>query len=86
MEVAELVEHFQWLTEEQSRSLSEDQLREVAEEIGDVLIYLDRLADQLALDPVAEAHRKMEINAKKYPVEEALLEDQMRLRSHCLQL
>lgn len=40
VEVAEVVEHFQWLTEQQSRNLPPEKLAEVREEIGDVMIYL----------------------------------------------
>jgi dCTP diphosphatase len=47
VEVSEIVEHFQWLTEEQSRNLPPEKLVEVREEIGDVMIYLVELADKL---------------------------------------
>ena len=67
VEVAEIVEHFQWLTEEQSRNLSPDKLTEVREEIGDVMIYLTELADALAIDSVEAAREKVEINNSKYP-------------------
>jgi dCTP diphosphatase len=67
VEVAEIVEHFQWLTEEQSRNLPPEKLAEVREEIGDVMIYLTELADTLGLDPVEAARAKVEINKRKYP-------------------
>lgn len=69
VEAAELVEHFQWLTPEQSRALDPTKREEVRQEIGDVLIYLTRIADRLGIDPVAAAHDKMVINAAKYPAE-----------------
>lgn len=69
VEAAELVEHFQWLTPVQSDTLDAVQLEEVRQEIGDVLIYLTRIADRLGIDPVAAAHDKMAINAAKYPAE-----------------
>ncbi|MDD5329411.1 MAG: nucleotide pyrophosphohydrolase [Sulfuricella sp.] len=69
VEAAELVEPFQWLTAEQSQALDPARLEQVRQEIGDVLIYLTRLADRLGIDPVAAAHDKMAINAAKYPVE-----------------
>ena len=69
VEAAELVEHFQWLTAEQSQMLDAAKREEVRQEIGDVLIYLTRIADQLGIDPVAAAHDKMVINAAKYPAE-----------------
>lgn len=67
VEAAELVEYFQWLTPAQSDKLDAVQLEEVRQEIGDVLIYLTRIADRLGIDPVAAAHDKMTINAAKYP-------------------
>ena len=69
VEAAELAEHFQWLTEEESRDLPEEELLKVKDEIGDVLIYLVNLADKLALDPVQAAHDKIVKNVEKYPVE-----------------
>ena len=67
VEAAELLEHFQWLTPEQSRDLSPATKAEVAHEIADVLIYLTRLADQLDIDMLAAAAEKMALNACKYP-------------------
>ena len=69
VEAAELVEHFQWLTENQSLSLTETQREPVAQELADVLIYLVRLADRLDIDLLAAAERKIEINARKYPAD-----------------
>ena len=71
VEVAELVEHFQWLSQEESRNIAGEKREEVAEEIGDVLIYLARLSDTLGIDPVASALRKIEKNRGKYPVEKS---------------
>ena len=68
VESAELLEHFQWLTAEQSTRLDARRRRMVADEIADVLIYLTRLADVLRIDPLEAAARKMRQNAKKYPV------------------
>jgi dCTP diphosphatase len=69
VEVAEIVEHFQWLTEVQSQNLPPEKLAEVREEIGDVLIYLTELADKLGIDPVEAARAKVAINGQKYPAE-----------------
>lgn len=71
VEVAEIVEHFQWLTQEESSSLSPRKLAQIKEEIGDVMIYLTRLADLLAIDPLEAAKEKMRLNEKKYPVSKA---------------
>jgi dCTP diphosphatase len=67
VEASEIVEHFQWLTEEQSRNLPPEKLAEVREEIGDVMIYLTELADKLGVDPAEAARSKLEINKQKYP-------------------
>ena len=68
-EAAELVEHFQWLSEEQSSSLGDKKLQEVGEELADILIYLVRVADRLGIDLIQAADRKIAINAERYPVE-----------------
>lgn len=69
VEVSELMEHFQWLTEEQSSALPPEKLQQVREEIGDVLIYLTRLADKLGVDMLEAAAEKIEVNRAKYPVD-----------------
>jgi dCTP diphosphatase len=69
VEAAELSEQFQWLTEEQSRSLSPEAKQLVAEEVADVQIYLVRLADKLGLDIGEAVAAKMEVNRRKYPAE-----------------
>ena len=69
VEAAELVEHFQWLTQEESRNLPDDKLDQVRDEIGDILIYLANLSEKLGIDPVQAAHDKIEKNLIKYPTE-----------------
>ena len=72
IEAAELMEHFQWLTPEQSRAVAEqpDRLAQVAEELADVLCYLLAMANELRLDLSASLEHKMARNAEKYPVEQ----------------
>jgi len=67
IEAAEIMEHFQWLTPEESAALPESRRAAVAYEIADVLLYLVRLADVLDIDPLEAALDKMSINARKYP-------------------
>lgn len=67
VEAGELLEHFQWLTQEQSLHLSPEAKQEVAHEVADVLIYLTRLADRLGIDMLAAVSEKMGLNARKYP-------------------
>lgn len=69
VEAAELLEHFQWLTEAQSRSLPQDKRAEVGAEMADVFLYLLQLSDKLGIDLVEAARSKMRVNALKYPAE-----------------
>jgi len=71
VEVAELVEHFQWLTQAESRNLPADKLAKIKDEIGDILIYLVNLSDKVGIDPLSAAHAKIEKNRANYPVEKA---------------
>ncbi|MCU7810646.1 MAG: nucleotide pyrophosphohydrolase [Candidatus Thiodiazotropha sp. (ex Notomyrtea botanica)] len=68
-ECAELVEHFQWLTEEQSMNLADEKREEVALEMADILIYLIRTAERLDIDLVEAAERKIAINEARYPID-----------------
>lgn len=67
VEAAELVEHFQWLTPEQSATLAPEQRDQVGDELADTLIYLVELADALNIDLLAAARTKIVKNAQKYP-------------------
>lgn len=69
VEAAELLEHFQWLTEEQSRVLADQKLAKVGEEIADVLLYLLQLSDRLQINVLDAAWEKFESNGRKYPIE-----------------
>lgn len=71
VEVAELVEHFQWLTQAESYDLTPEKRDKIKDEIGDVLIYLVNLAGKLGIDPLQAAHEKIEKNRVKYPVSRA---------------
>lgn len=68
-EAGELLEHFQWLSEQQSVSLDADKRDAVALELADILIYLVRLAERLDIDLLDAAHRKIAINQARYPAE-----------------
>ena len=70
-EAGELLEIFQWLTEEQSRNPEARTQAKAAEEIADILLYLVRLGDELGIDPIAAAERKLLENARKYPADKA---------------
>jgi NTP pyrophosphatase (non-canonical NTP hydrolase) len=70
-EAGELLEVFQWLTEEQSRRLDAQARQAAADEVADVLLYLVRIADKLDIDLLAEAKRKLADNERRYPVDKA---------------
>jgi len=72
-EVGELLEIFQWLTEEQSQrsSLTKNQLAAATEELADVLIYAFRLADKLDINLQEAISTKINKNALRYTVEES---------------
>lgn len=71
VEVSEVLEHFQWLSEAQSANLPEEERAAVRLELADVFIYLVRLADTLGIDLMAAARDKLAINAERYPVGKA---------------
>jgi dCTP diphosphatase len=71
VEAGELLEHFQWMTDEQSRDLRPEKRDAVAAEAADVLLYLIQLASALGIDPVAAAQDKLKLNELKYPVDRA---------------
>ena len=67
VEVSEIVEIFQWMTEEESRRLKGKTLQNLEYEIGDVMNYLVALADKYGIDPIEAAKKKLAKNEKKYP-------------------
>lgn len=71
VEAGELLEHFQWLKESESRTLPAATRRKVELEVADVLLYLIRLADELEIDLLRAATKKLKLNARKYPVRKA---------------
>ena len=71
VEAGELLEIFQWQSEDQSRRLTSESLAAASDEVADVLLYLIRLCDQLGIDPIVAAKRKLVANAAKYPADKA---------------
>lgn len=69
VEASELLEHFQWLTEAQSESLSETKRQEVGHEMADIFIYLLRLSERLDIDVLEMVEQKIKINHEKYPAD-----------------
>ena len=69
VEASELVELFQWLTEEESGTLDSAARARVAQELADVLWFLVRLSDRLDIDLLEAAELKLAENARKYPAD-----------------
>lgn len=70
VEAAELMEHFQWISQAESRQPDQQKLVEIGEEMSDVFCYLLALANTLDIDFTAVFLRKMELNRQKYPAEQ----------------
>ena len=69
VEASELVEIFQWLTEEQSYALNDSKKQHTKEEVADIAIYLLRICMKLDIDLEEAIFEKMKMNEEKYPVE-----------------
>ncbi|MDB1144960.1 MAG: nucleotide pyrophosphohydrolase [Alcaligenaceae bacterium] len=71
VEASELLEIFQWMTEEDSYDLDELKKQEVKEEVADIAIYLLRVCIKLDIDLEEAIREKMKKNEQKYPVAKA---------------
>lgn len=69
VEASELMEHFQWLTEAQSKQLCDEKRREVAHELADVFMYTLLLAKRMNIDLMNSTLEKLTINETRYPAE-----------------
>ena len=71
VEAAELVEHFQWMTEQESKNLDQEKKEQVAQELSDTFVYLLRIAEVCEIDLIDAVNKKIELNEKKYPIDKA---------------
>lgn len=71
VEAGEVVEHFQWMTEQESRHLGAESKEQVGQELADTFVYLLRIAEVCGIDLIEATNKKIDLNAKKYPVEKA---------------
>ena len=69
VEAGEVVEHFQWMTEQESLNLNAETKEQVGQELSDTFVYLLRIAEVCGIDLIDSANKKIDLNAKKYPVE-----------------
>ena len=72
VEAAELVEHFQWMTEEKSAQLGPEKHAAVALEMADIFIFLLRLADRLDVNLMEVTRQKVALNDERYPVNKVM--------------
>ena len=70
IETGELMEHFQWIDTEESRSPSAEKMVDIGEELADVLCYAFAIANELNIDIASTMARKMVRNREKYPAKE----------------
>ncbi len=70
IEAAELMEHFQWITPEESRTIQAQQRVQVGEELADVICYALAIANEMNIDITSTFYRKMDLNRNKYPVDQ----------------
>lgn len=71
LEAAEVLEHFQWKSDEEITGYVEKSKDDIADELADVAIYLFELADNMKIDLSKAISEKLDKNAKKYPVNKA---------------
>ena len=71
IEAAELLEHFQWKTPEESAVVIKQKKKEISHEMADIAVYLIELADNLGIDLIQVIKEKMALNEAKYPVAKA---------------
>lgn len=69
VEAGEVVEHFQWMTEEESLNIDAETKELVGQELSDTFVYLLRIAEVCGIDLIDAANKKIDLNARKYPVE-----------------
>jgi dCTP diphosphatase len=69
VEAGELVEHFQWMTEQESQHLDAEKKEQVGQELSDTFVYLLRIAEVCGIDLIEATNKKINLNAEKYPVE-----------------
>lgn len=69
VEAGELVEHFQWIKQSESFELPPEKLDAVEQELADIFVYLIRIADQLGIELIGAAKKKIQSNNAKYPAD-----------------
>lgn len=72
IEAGELMEHFQWISMQASRDLTNDaeKVKEIGEELADVFCYTLAIANEMGIDLASTFYDKMRKNRQKYPAAE----------------
>jgi len=70
-EAAELMEHFRWLTNEQSRAIANSpaDMQYVRDELADIMCFVLSFANSLDIDISSAIRSKLVKNAEKYPAD-----------------
>lgn len=71
LEAAELLEHIQWIADDQVQNIVREKRSEIAAEMADIAIYLTYVAHDLNIDLESAVREKLQSNERKYPVEKA---------------
>jgi len=71
VEAGEVVEHFQWMSAQESLNLNAEKKEQVGQELSDTFVYLLRIAEVCGIDLIEAANNKIDLNAKKYPVDKS---------------
>jgi len=71
LEAGEVLEHFQWKTNEEVIKYLKDHKEDIGDELGDVFNYLLLLSDAAGIDILEAAEKKLKKNEEKYPVDKA---------------
>ena len=66
VEMAELVEIFQWLSEDESRQLPAEQLEHAGQEVGDIVLYLLLLCSELGIDLEQAVRAKLADSERRF--------------------
>lgn len=69
LEASEVLEHFQFKNGDELKQYVVDHKEDLADELADTFVYLLRLASELKIDLVEAAHKKIEKNIAKYPID-----------------
>jgi len=71
LEAAEVLEHFQWKSNEEIEEYLKTNKKEISEELADVLYWVLLMSHELGIDIVEEGLKKLEKTKKKYPIKKA---------------